>query len=72
MSRSETLATLWYVFLDRHVRVPKPYKANVITFFGGHSELFASVGVSFWLVVTTENLTSKPDGHWVLATFLPV
>jgi hypothetical protein len=43
MSRSETLATFWYVFLDSHIRVPKAYKANIITLFGGHSELFASV-----------------------------
>jgi hypothetical protein len=43
MSRSETLASLWYVFLDSHIRVPKAYKANIITLFGGHSELLASV-----------------------------
>ena len=65
MSRSETLATLWYVFLDGHIRVPKAYKANIITLFGGHGELLASIRVSFGLVVTTKNLASNPDGHWV-------
>ena len=58
MSRAETFAISWDMFLDRHVRIAEANELYDLAFFCKHSRLLWSAGRAFWAIIAREFFTS--------------